>query len=410
MSTPDGRKVAVVLSGGGANGAYEVGVLKALLSGKSPTTGGVPLEPDIVCGTSIGGFNAMYLVSQWGQFGAAGVANLERFWLDRMAGGFRTNGVFRLRGNPLGLLDPTSYLPQPLRPFTQLLADGGFLGWQVLQRAVDFATSAPLRSPERALLDVVDVSSFISMEPFERNLAELDYEAVRRSRLVLKVAAVNWGTGRLRVFYNRDFTDDFGPIAVRASAALPGLFPPVAFGSQPLVDGSVLLNTPLSLAIHAGADEVHVVYLDPEISNIPLGRMGQTLNSVFRLFQIGWAAAYNDDIGDAARINRSLAALERLRGRLQLDAESADLLEEVAQVRPRPGRPPLKPLTIYRYHPKDPLAGDTSFFNFDRDRVGLLIERGFQDTAHHDSVASLDVFPDGRLPDVPPEEALPWRL
>lgn len=395
MSTPDGRKVAVVLSGGGANGAYEVGVLKALISGKSATTGYQPLEPDIVTGTSIGGFNAAFLVSQWSQFGAAAVANLEQFWLDRLAGGVRNNGVFRLRGDFLGLLDPSSYLPHPLQPFTQLLSDTGFLTWEGVQRAVTFATSDLLRSPERALLDVVDLSSFVSMEPFERVLAGLDYEAIRRSKLFLKVAAVNWGTGLLRVFYNRDFSDDFGPVAVRASAAVPGLFPPVPFGSQPMVDGSVLLNTPLSLGIHAGAEVLHVVYLDPEISNIPLTRVTQTFNAIYRLMQIGWAAAYNDDIEDAARINRSLAALAKLRGRLQLDPESAELLDQVAQVRPSPGRPPLRPLTIYRYHPNDPLAGDMSFFNFDRDRIGLLVDRGFQDTVHHDSAASQDVFPDG---------------
>jgi predicted acylesterase/phospholipase RssA len=42
---------AVVLSGGGAHGAYEVGVLKALMSGASWTTDNVPLDPNIITGT-----------------------------------------------------------------------------------------------------------------------------------------------------------------------------------------------------------------------------------------------------------------------------------------------------------------------------------------------------------------------
>jgi len=50
-------KIAVVLSGGGATGAYEVGVLKALYGGKSRVTQFKPLDPDIFSGTSIGSFN-----------------------------------------------------------------------------------------------------------------------------------------------------------------------------------------------------------------------------------------------------------------------------------------------------------------------------------------------------------------
>src|SRR5437868_8326353 len=57
---------AVVLSGGGANAAYGVGVLKALLRGESPATDFQPLEPQIYVGTSGGGINAAIMVSQPG--------------------------------------------------------------------------------------------------------------------------------------------------------------------------------------------------------------------------------------------------------------------------------------------------------------------------------------------------------
>jgi len=392
MSTGDGRKVAVVLSGGGANGTYEVGVLKALMSGRSHVTNHQPLVPDIVTGTSIGALNAAFLVSQWDQYGAASVANLERFWLDRLAGGVRSNGVFRLRGNPLDLLDPSSYIPNPLRPFQQFLVDSGILAWESLQRAVHFATTTgPL---ERRLVDTLDLGAMISLEPLERNLQAIDYQAIRRSTLWLKIAATNWATGELRSFWNHDMTDAFGPIAVRASAAVPGIFPPAEFGSQLFVDGSILLNTPLSLAIHAGAEILHVVYLDPKVSNIPLSRMPQAFSTFQRVFQIGWAARYNDDIGDAGRINRSLAALERARATLKLDAQGADLLLDVAQVRPPADRAPFRPLEIHCYHPRDPLAGDMSFLNFDRDRLETLIERGFEDAINHDPKDSQDIFPD----------------
>ncbi|HET7456400.1 MAG TPA: patatin-like phospholipase family protein [Gemmatimonadaceae bacterium] len=52
-----------------------------------------------------------------------------------------------------------------------------------------------------------------------------------------------------------------GPLvdAVLASAALPGVFPPVAWGDQLLVDGGVINNTPLTHALELGADEVYVL-------------------------------------------------------------------------------------------------------------------------------------------------------
>jgi len=55
------RKSALVLSGGGAYGAYEVGVIKALFEGRSPSTTGTALDPDIFAGASVGGFNAAVL-------------------------------------------------------------------------------------------------------------------------------------------------------------------------------------------------------------------------------------------------------------------------------------------------------------------------------------------------------------
>ena len=63
MTSGGKHRQAVILSGGGANGAYEVGVLKALLTGQSPATDFQPLDPDIFTGTSVGAFNAALLVS-----------------------------------------------------------------------------------------------------------------------------------------------------------------------------------------------------------------------------------------------------------------------------------------------------------------------------------------------------------
>src|SRR5262249_50336993 len=115
-------KHAVILSGGGAEGAYEVGVLKALIAGKSPTTNFTPLEPDVFTGTSIGAYNAPFWVSKWKTQGSAANANLEQIWLNDVASRLKkTNGAFRIRG--LSALNPFSYIQTPLKPISELAAD-----------------------------------------------------------------------------------------------------------------------------------------------------------------------------------------------------------------------------------------------------------------------------------------------
>ena len=58
------ERVALVLSGGGALGAYEVGVLKALCQGLCPGLGPRKLEATLRVGTSVGAFNAAFLAAR----------------------------------------------------------------------------------------------------------------------------------------------------------------------------------------------------------------------------------------------------------------------------------------------------------------------------------------------------------
>ena len=389
--TADGKKVAVVLSGGGANGAYEVGVLKALASGHSQATDYQPLVPDIVTGTSIGAFNASFLASQWDTYGAATIGNLEQFWLERLAGGLRTNGVFRLRGNPLDLLDPSSYVPNPLRPVQRFLSDSGFLAWEGLQRVVHLATSSgPLG--ER-LIESLDFGPLIALDPLERNLLEIDYPAIRRSRLRLRIAATNWATGELRVFQNPDMTDAFGPLAIRASAAVPGIFPPADFGSQPFVDGSVLLNTPLSLAIHAGADILHVIFLDPQVATSPCPGCRRPLPpSSGSSRSAGPPATRTTSATPPA--SRSLAAMERRAPCCPPTRRSWTCWKKSRRRNRRPAAARCAPSRSIATTPGDPLGGDLGLLDFNRGRIESLIERGFLDAGARAHADEHDVFPE----------------
>ena len=397
--TTEKKKVAVVLSGGGANGAYEVGVLKALMSGKSSVTNYQPLDPDIFTGTSIGSFNASFLVSQWDRYGTASVANLEKMWLEQLAGDWGGNGAFRIRGNPFSYLR-TGTFTEALESVGNFLEDGGKLAWEGFARGYHFTTSVRDSWVERAI-EMLNLSSFVSTEPMEQTLSMLNYQNIRRSRRRLRVAATNWATGELRDFWNHDMTDRFGPVAIGASSAIPGFFPPVRYGAQPFVDGSVLLNSPMRPAIRAGADILHVIYLDPDIKNIPLSHLRNTYESFLRMMQITWANSYNNDIEAAARINRGLEAIERIRRGEVSDLEKDFFLAVPDLKRFESG---YRPLTIYRYHPQDPLEGDLGFLNFGRERVEALIDRGFQDTVNHDWEMSADVFPVGVAKPAKPHE------
>src|ERR1051325_2847340 len=168
MTDINGHTQAVILSGGGANGAYEVGVLKALFTGQCPGTRSdlnnpalKPdiLDPDVFAGTSVGAFNAAYLVGRWGAYrevaipGTVAIADLERFWLDhiseRPAG--QGNGVYKFLANPLDLIDPRRYFPNPIQPLVQWARESLALTRDLTYRALNFISLSDEPLVERLL-------------------------------------------------------------------------------------------------------------------------------------------------------------------------------------------------------------------------------------------------------------------
>lgn len=404
----DVQDQALVLSGGGAHGAYQVGVLKALFSGKARHTGSV--DPAMFFGTSIGSYNASFLVSQWEQYGAAAVANLERAWLEVMAGDSSSNGGYRFRADPRSLLSPGSYLPNPMRPLIHLGSDSASLLWEAVQRAV-YMVQASGESPLEKMANLFNFPSMISNQPWGDTVrGTIDFEAIRRCRSrKLRIFGTNWATGTLRVFKNEDMTDHLGPLAVLASSAIPGVFPVVHVGAEPYVDGSVLMNTPLRPALDEGADVLHLIYLDPDVASIPLSALDSSVASSYRLQTIAWAALINQDIDRARRINRGLAAFQRLQrgGTLEgfSEAEVGSLAKAALMVLGGRHRIPYRPITIHRYSPGEELGvGALSMLNLKRDHLESLVERGFIDATLHDCAQKGCVIPDAKLMDEEPEQ------
>jgi NTE family protein len=243
---PAPRRVALVLSGGGARGAYEAGVLSYLLHDLAPRLGR-PVHFDIVTGTSVGAVHACY-VGAWQQDADAG-KRLVDIWrslsLDR---------VF-----PVG---PVDVFRVPWRLFG--LGTGG----AVLPGTPE---GIPPRLPglfDTSWMEAI-VLHQISWPTLHQNIENGDLEA-------LAVAATEIATGRSVVFVdNRSGTvpqwtrDPFviprpvriGPAHALASAAMPLVFPAIQIDRTEYCDGGLRLNTPLAPALRLGADRVLVIGL-----------------------------------------------------------------------------------------------------------------------------------------------------
>ena len=394
------QRQAVILSGGGANGAYEVGVLKALFTGQSPATEYQPLQPEIFTGTSVGAFNAAFLVSLWETHGQAAIANLETVWLNRLARESRVstgNSGYRYLANPIEFFDPRNFFANPLKSITQMADDSLYLFWDFFNRFMYVVNPPDEESLSERMLYTLAIDNFITREPFNRLVREIiKFESVRRTKKELRIAATNWETGRVEIFSNFDFTDKLGPRIIMAASALPGFFSPETVGAQPYVDGAVLMNTPLNPAIKARADCLHIIYLDPDVGSIPVHYLGNLLSTLYRTQVINWASTVNESIRESAGINDALKILKMsqqeadvstvdAKGVVQALAKFGKHLEKLARYRM---------LTIHRYHPRDELGGPLSLLNFRRARIEYLIERGFHDAVGHDCTVSKCVLPD----------------
>jgi NTE family protein len=237
---PAGR-TALVLSGGGARGAYEAGVIR-YLRGELAEALGVQPRIDLVCGTSIGAVNACFLAASAHRPEDQGEALVEVWRSLRLEDVFHWSAL-RLAGLP-------AYVFRQLRA-TRLR--------QVSWRISDFLW------PE-ALSRVVERQ--VDWDRLHRNLREGHLHA-------LTVSATDLGTGRAVVFvetrgplprWSQDPLVEvrarhIGPEHALASGAIPLLFRPVRIEGSWFVDGSVRQNVPLAPAIRLGAERILVVAL-----------------------------------------------------------------------------------------------------------------------------------------------------
>ena len=207
-------QVVLVLQGGGALGAYQVGVYQALHE--------AGIEPDWVIGTSIGAINAALIC---GNAPAHRLDRLDAFWHQ-----------VEQQGLPASALDPFGI--------------SGMLGTMatVLRGIPSFFTPnlAALRGARRE--SSVEEASYYSTAPLRSTLDELiDWQYLCDCRTRLTVGAVNVCTGQMRYFDTRE--EPLGVDHVMASGALPPAFGAVRIDGQPYWDGGIYSNTPIEAVL-----------------------------------------------------------------------------------------------------------------------------------------------------------------
>lgn len=228
------RKTALVLGGGGARAAYQVGVLLAIrdLLGDSDEN---PFP--ILCGTSAGAVNAATLACYADSFGAA-VGALAKVWRNMRAG-----QVYRA--------DPLGVAAASLR-----WLGGVLVGWAIGYTPRALLDSSPLRD---LLVEQIDFS-------------RLDRLITRGSLYALSVTASGYGSGNSVSFFQAhpevvgwQRAQRLGCRAqlsvdhLLASSAIPFLFPAVHINREYFGDGSMRQLAPVSPAIHLGAERVLII-------------------------------------------------------------------------------------------------------------------------------------------------------
>lgn len=236
------RKVGLIMPGGGARAAYQVGVLKGLAE---ITKHKYETPFPILCGTSAGALNAVALASYEGDLQQS-CKSLENLWSELQCDHvYRSDWLGMLRnvwrlllslvnagvaiGRPVALLDN--------RPLKQLLGD-----------KIDF--SGISRNLQSGKLDAICVTAMnytegISVSFYQGGPNNADWQRSKRQGIPT-------------------------PLQLRhllASTAIPTIFPPQRIGRHYYGDGALRQLTPISPALHLGAEKVLIISTSGHMQN-----------------------------------------------------------------------------------------------------------------------------------------------
>ena len=239
---PENSKTALVLPGGGARGAFQVGVLRAIAE---MMPHGCENPFPVISGTSAGAINSVVLASKARRFRVA-VAELERVW-----GHFHSDQVYRS--------DSLTMLKSSLQWFATIVSGGLLIGTP--KSLLD-------NSPLRALL-----SRNIRFPRIQKSIDDGYLHAIA-------VTAAGYGSAKSASFFQAapgcrswsrtrrsGIRQAINLDHLMASIAVPMIFPPVMLGREYFGDGAMRQATPLSPAIHLGADRILVIGVRDETAD-----------------------------------------------------------------------------------------------------------------------------------------------
>lgn len=314
-------KTALILSGGGARAAYQVGVLQALAE----------ILPDdcenpfpIICGTSAGAINAVALAAHDGNFKSA-VNALAHMWMTLDIGQVYKHGwtdIFKGLGYlGLSLFNEGMGRKRPLS-----LLDNGPL-WNLLGSKIHFDNLAHSIDSGKLLAVSVSAMGYTSGHSVSFFQGHPDLQGWSRHRR-------SGVASQLRLEH------------LLASSAIPTIFPAVRINREYFGDGALRQLAPISPALHLGADSLFVIGVSGNRSAARANRrvphrhspsMGQVIG---HLFNSAFVDALESDLEHMQRMNELL-----------------ELIPE--EVREREGiiLRPVKNMAISPSYPIDGIAG-----------------------------------------------------
>jgi NTE family protein len=238
---PSKNRTALILSGGGARGAYEVGVLSYVLDhiGRLRSS---RLAFDFILGTSVGAINGCFLAAHAVE-PALAVRRLSNLWTEIDISEVLRFGFRQMTSLPRLLMGggAESVGMFDVSPMTRLVERE--IPWRSITRS--------LRQGHLSALSVstTEVASGMTVL-FMQARGDVPLPAVLAPRTVIRNARI-------------------GPHHALASAAIPVLFPQVRIGAELFMDGGVRQNTPIAPALRMGATHVLAIGLSREVRVVP---------------------------------------------------------------------------------------------------------------------------------------------
>ncbi|MGC1584490.1 MAG: FAD-dependent oxidoreductase [Rhodomicrobium sp.] len=218
-------QTALILQGGGALGAFECGVVKALEEEK--------IFPDIVAGVSIGAFNGAIVAANPRHATQA----LEAFWAE------------------LAIDTPKIPLPAPF--------DKAAVAFNILAFGVPKFFKPRWMPPyDGQSGPPLHWTSFYDPSPIKALITNyVDFAALKSSPVRLLIGAVNVTTAEPEIFDS--YVDDLTPDHLLASGSLPPGLPWTVVGGKPYWDGGIVSNSPLDLLnARSGPDGKRIFVVD----------------------------------------------------------------------------------------------------------------------------------------------------